>query len=238
MPMLYYIRVNLALCGVFGHRIHNFDPHTTTWGGSSGWGPTTWPSFPPLSPSSDSELASDLDTDNAGSAVDGPIDYTSNASSKPEYAPSTIGPSLSAGSEWGSTLPLGDVVSGTDPSGEWARISRWGAGTLWNADDLGCILCAPSPLHAGEDSTAPLPPGVQHGFQVDREPIEQVWPALDPTTSMKVIGPGTRHDDLDDLKWTAPDAYRALSAAHPPAATHGQVDHLGRECEILPREIE
>ncbi|KAJ7312912.1 hypothetical protein DFH08DRAFT_973125 [Mycena albidolilacea] len=212
---------------------YNFDPHTTTWGGSSGWGPATWPSFPPLSsPSSDS----DSDTDDAGSAVDGAIDYASDASSEREDVASSSGTLSASSAEWGSTLPLGDVVSFTDPSGEWARISRWGAGTTWDADDLGCILRAPSPPPA-EETIVRIPPSirsqalehwVQHGFRVDAEPIERAWAALDPLTPSAK----TRRDLLADLKSTALDAYHALSAAHPDPPT--QVD-LARD--ILAREI-
>ncbi|KAJ7358030.1 hypothetical protein DFH08DRAFT_953230 [Mycena albidolilacea] len=218
---------------------YNFDPHTTIWGGSSGWGPTTWPSFPPLSsPSSDSGLASDSDTDNAGSAVDGPIDYASDANSDREDVTSSSSTLSTSSTEWGSTLPLGDVVSGTDLSGEWARISRWGAGTTWDADDLWSILRAPSPPPA-EETIVQIPPSirsqalerwVQHGFHVDAEPIEQAWAVLDPLTPSTK----TRRDLLNDLKWTALDAYRTLSTAHPDSPGAMQVDQAR---EILAREI-
>ncbi|KAJ7808075.1 hypothetical protein B0H14DRAFT_3482700 [Mycena olivaceomarginata] len=193
---------------------YNFDPHTTTWGSGSGWGPATWPSFPPLSgASSDSDLASDSHTDDAGSTVDDPIDYTSNASSERVDVASSSGTLSANSAEWGSTLPLGDVVSGTDLSGEWARISAWGTGTPWNADDLDSILRAPSPLPAGESSTVPPSPAEETsrllrspalerwvGFRIDVEPIEQAWAALNPLpTSMKVVGPGIWRDALADL---------------------------------------
>ncbi|KAJ7818766.1 hypothetical protein B0H14DRAFT_3473543 [Mycena olivaceomarginata] len=223
-----------VLFGEPGPRIYNFDPHTTTWGGSSGWGPTTWPSFPPLSsPSSDSDLASDSDTDDAGSAVDGPIDYASDASSDREDVTSSSGTLSASSAEWGSTLPLGDVLSG-----EWARISRWGAGTTWDAVDLGSILRAPSPPPA-EETIVRIPPSirsqalerwVQHGFHVDTEPIERAWAVLDPLTPSTK----TRRNLLNDLKWTALDAYRALSTAHPDSPGAMQVDQAR---EILAREI-
>ncbi|KAJ7787468.1 hypothetical protein B0H14DRAFT_3505409 [Mycena olivaceomarginata] len=173
---------------------YNFDPHTTTWGGGSGWGPATWPSFPPLSSASD--LASDSHTDDTGGTIDGPIDYASDASSERVDVASSSG-TLSAnsadgrGSAPGALAPLGMLTIS-------ALFSR-----------------APSPLPVGESSTVPPSPAeetsrlfrspalecwVKHGFHVDVEPIEQAWAALNPLpTSMKVIGPGTRRDALADL---------------------------------------